>query len=71
MDGKGLLRLSVFRLSELFEGIIRESRESQEGQAWALAANDGNSVGKAVFRALRAEQIRYSKKQLHSEIYDN
>merc|ERR1712205_269798 len=61
LDGAGLLRLGVLRLSQLFEGSLREGRGEGEGAAWNLdTLNRADSIGRQLFDALRAEQLRHA-----------
>mmetsp|Transcript_26661 Transcript_26661/g.63188 ORF Transcript_26661/g.63188 Transcript_26661/m.63188 type:complete len:569 (-) Transcript_26661:965-2671(-) len=61
LDGAGLMKLSTLRLSQLFEGTLRQARGANEGSAWTeslahdgpTAADDG--LGRALFDALRRE----------------
>ncbi|KAK3282693.1 hypothetical protein CYMTET_9579, partial [Cymbomonas tetramitiformis] len=46
LDGKGLLKLSAMRLSQLFEGETRVARNMEEGSAWTLTG-DTRTVGMA------------------------
>jgi hypothetical protein len=53
LDGKSLLKLSTLRLSELFEGTMRQSRAENEGSSWTVGADAGVKLGRQLFAALR------------------
>ena len=61
LDGKGLMMLNMVSLSALFEGHLRAARQGEEGSAWVVdAASEGrhNYLGRALWAALRREQMR-------------
>jgi len=61
LDGAGLMMLNMVSLSALFEGHLRAARQGEEGSAWVVdAASEGrhNYLGRALWAALRREQVR-------------
>ena len=68
LDGAGLMKLSTMRLSQLFDGTLREGRGEGEGSAWTEALGGSgrahearDAVGRALFAALRKESRRISE----------
>mmetsp|Transcript_33174 Transcript_33174/g.45954 ORF Transcript_33174/g.45954 Transcript_33174/m.45954 type:complete len:357 (-) Transcript_33174:251-1321(-) len=73
LDGKGLMQLSTLRLSQLFQGTLRQARVAGEGSAWTETTEEEynpspssssvatNNIGKAIFAALREESKRIAQ----------
>lgn len=69
LDGAGLMKLSTMRLSQLFDGNLREARGENEGAAWTetlggagrVTREDRDVVGRALFSALRRESRRIAE----------
>jgi len=68
LDGAGLMKLSTMRLSQLFDGTLRQGRGENEGSAWTEALGGmgrsheaRDTVGRALFAALRKESRRIAE----------
>jgi len=51
LDGRRLLETGAQGLAELFDGALRRARVGEEGEAWTVAVEVGDDLGRAIFDA--------------------
>jgi hypothetical protein len=64
IDGRGLLQLSVLHFTELFTQQEHAARQESEGSAWVVSAEETSrlrSIGLALFRAIRREELLHTR----------